>query len=99
MSGERDYLHEPSMVEMSKAFEQALAQLNATRDQMAKIAQQMNDGALQGDGGKAFTDALTNKLMKKMERLGDKMGELKGDVDKAVQAMREAESRAQKRFT
>ena len=98
MAGERDKIVEPSMVEMSKAFEQAERQLDTTKGEAEKLAKMMEDGALQGKGGEVFVNAIRSKLNKKMDKLANKMHELHGDVDKALAAMREAEKKAQQLF-
>ena len=98
MAGERAKIVEPSMVEMSKAFQQAERQLDTTKGEMDKLAKLMEDGALQGKGGEVFVNAIRSKLNKKMDKLANKMHELHGDVDKALAAMREAEKKAQQQF-
>ena len=98
MAGERDKIVEPSMVEMSKAFEQAERQLDTTKGEAEKLAKMMEDGALQGKGGEIFAGAIRSKLNKKIDKLANKMHELHGDVDKALAAMREAEKKAQQQF-
>ena len=98
MAGERDKIVEPSMVEMSKAFEQAERQLDTTKGEAEKLAKMMEDGALQGKGGEVLAGAIRGKLNKKIDKLANKMHELHGDVDKALAAMREAEKKAQQQF-
>lgn len=98
MSGERDYMNHSSMDAMSKAFGEAEKTLEATISEMGNIAKAMDDGALVGLGGQAFTDALNNKLKKRLDALKAKMNELNKDVKKAQQANREAEGTAKGRF-
>jgi len=98
MAGERDKIVEPSMVEMSNAFKKAEQQLGTTKGEAEKLAKMMEDGALQGKGGEIFATAIRNKLNKKIDKLANKMHELHGDVKKALEAMREAEKKAQQQF-
>ncbi len=98
MSGERDYMNHNSMTQMAKSFQQAEKQLEETVSTMKNLAKQMEDGALQGDGGQAFVAAINGPLTKKLNVLKQKMKELEGDVKKAQQANREAEGTAKGRF-
>jgi uncharacterized protein YukE len=87
-----------SMREMSRAFRQASQQLEQTMNDMAKISKMMQDGALVGDGGQAFADALDNKLKKRLEVLRAKMQEMDKDIRKNVEAMGQAVDTAEDRF-
>lgn len=98
MSEEREVMVEGSLQAMSDAFKKAQETLNTTKSSMEKIAQQMDQGALQGGGGQAFQDAIKNKLNKKLDRLMAKMTEEAGDVTKAIERIHKAEQSAKKPF-
>ena len=87
-----------SMREMSRAFKQAAQQLEQTMSDMQKVSKMMEDGALVGDGGQAFKDALDNKLRKRLETLKAKMQEMNKDIAKAMEAMGQAVDTAENRF-
>jgi WXG100 family type VII secretion target len=97
-SSERERMNVPSVEKMAQTFQQAKSQLTETMQQMGKMSQQMGDGALQGDGGAAFVDAINNKLNKRLKVLAEKMGELQKDCKDAIAAVREAEGQAKGRF-
>lgn len=99
MAEEREVMVEASLQAMSDAFKKAQQTLNSTKDAMTKVAQQMNQGALQGAGGQAFEDAIKNKLNKKLDRLMAKMTEEAGDVEKAIQRIHAAEKSAKQPFS
>jgi len=86
------------MDKMASTFQQAAQQLQETQQAMSKIAGQMGDGGLQGDGGAMFVDAINNKLNKRLKVLEAKMKELQKDIKSAQQANREAEGQARGRF-
>jgi len=87
-----------SMEKMQSAFKQAHTQLNESMTEMKKLAKMMEDGALVGDGGTAFMDAINRKLMKRMKALHEKMMQMEKDIQGAVQATRDGVSTAQSRF-
>ena len=64
-----------SMDKMKAQFKQAHTQLNTSMDEMKKLAQMMQDGALVGDGGSAFVNAISRTLMKRVKGLHRKMKE------------------------
>ncbi len=98
MSEEREVMVEASLQAMAAAFKQAQDTLNGTKSAMTKIAQQMDQGALQGAGGQAFQDAIKSKLNKKLDRLMAKMNEENGDVTKAIERIHAAEKSAKQPF-
>jgi WXG100 family type VII secretion target len=87
-----------SMEQMAKAFRQMQGQIDESTKAMQKIAQMMEGGALQGDGGDAFRGAIQEKLLPRMKRLESKMAELVQDMQGAVSATRDGVSTAQSRF-
>jgi hypothetical protein len=58
----------------------------------------MEGGALVGDAGKAFTDAIRSKLIKRMKVIEEKMQEMEKDVKAAVTATRDGVKTAGARF-
>jgi WXG100 family type VII secretion target len=87
-----------SMDRMAKAFNNAHQQISESMREMEKIAKSMEDGALQGDAGKAFVDAIRSKLIKRMKVVDAKMVELEQDIKGAVSATRDGVKTAQSRF-
>ena len=75
------------MEEMSQTFQQGVEQLENTMQEMQSIANALEDGALLGRGGAAFTDAIRGKLCPAIARMTDKFNELAGDIEKAMAEM------------
>jgi WXG100 family type VII secretion target len=80
------------MEDMSRTFLQGVEQLQDTNQAMQSIANEMEDGALLGRGGVAFTEAIRGKLSPAITRLTDKFQELSEDINKAMEDMRSADS-------
>ncbi len=87
-----------SMDKMESEFKGAAKQIGDSMREMKKVAKMMEEGALQGMGGDAFRDAITQKLLPRMQKLEEKMTELARDINGAVVATREGESTAKSRF-
>lgn len=87
-----------SMEEMGKSFHQAHQQLEQTIKEMDKVVKMMEAGALVGEGGKAFGDAINTKLKKRLTVLRDKMHELERDIQGAVSKTRDGVATAKTRF-
>lgn len=81
----------PLMEEMAKTFQKGSEQLKETLSQMQGVAGTLQDGALLGQGGAAFTDAITGKLVPSMNRLEQKFQELQKDVLDAMKDMQQAD--------
>jgi uncharacterized protein YukE len=88
-----------SMEKMKTAFKQAGSQLDQTMGEMKKLAKMMQDGALQGDGGSAFVDAISRRLMKRMKALHEKMVQMQGDIQDAVDTKKGSVTTAKGRFS
>jgi hypothetical protein len=58
----------------------------------------MDDGALMGRGGQAFSDALRNNLVARLNALADKLQELSFDVTGALVDLRDGDTEAASRF-
>ena len=86
------------MEDMSKTFQQSVEQLQDTLQAVQNIANELEDGALIGRGGDAFTEAIRNKLSPAISRLTEKMQELSEDVNKAMEDMRSADSSTERMY-
>lgn len=87
-----------SMERMAKEFNNAANQIKQSINQLKKISQMMEDGALKGAGGMAFQDAIQQQAIPKMQKLATKMTELQKDINGAVVATRDGVETARKRF-
>jgi len=86
------------MEDMNRTFLQGVEQLQDTMQAMQNIANEMEDGALLGQGGAAFTEALRDKLSPAISRLIEKFEELAGDINKAMEDMRSADESSERMF-
>ena len=86
------------MEDMSKTFLEGVEQLENTMQEMQSIANEMEDGALLGRGGDAFTDAIRSKLAPAIARLTDKYKELADDINKAMGDMKSADTTSEKLY-
>ena len=84
--------------DMIHAFQQGVEQLETTMQEMRSIANTLEDGALLGQGGEAFTDAIRSKLCPAIGRLNDKFQELAGDVQQAINFMQQADRTSAGKF-
>lgn len=87
-----------SMAAMSKSFQQAAQQLEDVKQAMAQIANMMEQGALQGTGGKMFESAIKEKLSPKLDDISNSMNDMSKNIDGAVSKIRDGVSTAQSRF-
>ncbi len=86
------------MEDMNRTFLQGVEQLQDTNQAMQSIANELEDGALLGRGGVAFTEALRDKLCPAISRLTDKFQELAEDINKAMEDMRSADSSTERMY-
>ncbi len=86
------------MEEMRRAFRQGMEQLEETMQDMQSVANTLEDGALLGDGGEAFTQAIRGRLAPAIARLADKFKELDTDVGVAVAYARRADRESAGKF-
>jgi len=84
--------------DMIRGFDQGVEQLENTLQEMQSIANTLEDGALLGQGGQAFSEAIRGKLSPAIGRLTDKFKELSGDVQQAIQFMQEADQTSAGKF-
>ena len=83
---------------MAKTFKQGSQQLQQTMQEMTKIAQMLEEGALLGQGGQAFVEAIQSKLCPSLKKLSEKYTELEGDVHAAIKFMQQAYAESKKQF-
>lgn len=86
------------MEEMSQTFAQGVEQLQDTMQAMQSIANELEDGALLGRGGVAFTEAIRDKLCPAISRLTEKYQELAQDVQKAMDDMKSADTSTERMY-
>ncbi len=87
-----------SMEEMAEAFHGAHQQVSQSIEEMNKIAQILEGGGLQGQGGDRFVAAIKGKLVPKMEELARKLQEEEKDIRGAEKATRRGEKDSKNRF-
>lgn len=85
--------------EMIKTFDQGSQQLQNTLQEMQNLANMLEGGALLGDGGSAFTEAIRGKLCPAIQKLDAKFKELAKDVKGAVSDMRQADATSKSQFS
>lgn len=68
------------MDNMTQTFLQGAEELQDTMQEMQRIANTLEEGALLGQGGEAFTTAIRGKLSPAISKLVDKFQELAADV-------------------
>jgi WXG100 family type VII secretion target len=84
-------LNYPLMEEMTATFRQAGEKLEELLQDMQGVASTLEDGALVGRGGSAFTEAIRDKLCPAITRLAEKMQEMDQDVQFAMKQFRDKE--------
>lgn len=85
--------------DMIRTFEQGYEQLQDTMQAMQSIANTLEEGALLGRGGTAFTEALRSNMCPSLGRLTDKFQELADDIRAAIEAMRQADATSKGMFS
>jgi WXG100 family type VII secretion target len=86
------------MEDMNRTFLQGVEQLQDTMQAMQSVANEIEDGALLGRGGTAFTEAIRGKLCPAISRLTDKFQELAEDINKAMEDMRSADTSTERMY-
>lgn len=86
------------MEDMNRTFLQGVEQLQDTMQAMQNVANEMDDGALLGRGGTAFTEAIRGKLCPAISRLTDKFQELAEDIQKAMEDMKSADTSTERMY-
>lgn len=87
-----------AMEDMASTFGQSAQQLDETIMVFTGVAAEMENGALIGEAGDEFVDAIRGKLNPSLGRLRDKMEELQKDISAAVAYMRDGVETARSRF-
>jgi WXG100 family type VII secretion target len=87
----------PALEDMAKQCSLAQQRLQQTASTANKIAQQMQNGAMQGEFGDIFVQAL-GVFQQKVNRLAEKFGEEASDIQAAMNDMRQADQRAGQKF-
>jgi WXG100 family type VII secretion target len=86
------------MQDMSRQFSDGAQQLEDVLSEMQNIAATLENGALLGEGGYAFTSAIRERLCPAIQRLVDKFNEIEADLMGALTYMRDGDSNARSRF-
>lgn len=84
--------------DMINTFKQGVEQLQDTMQEMQTLANTLEEGALLGQGGDAFVDAIRSKLCPAIAKLTEKFNELADDVAQAVRFMQEADRASKSQF-
>jgi WXG100 family type VII secretion target len=86
------------MEDMARTFERGASQLEETQKEVENLAATLEDGALLGMSGSAFSDALRDKMAPSIARLQDKFVELQADVLDAMRDMQGADRTSKSQF-
>jgi WXG100 family type VII secretion target len=87
----------PALEEMAKHCDQSAQRLQQTAALAGKLSAQMQNGALQGEFGDTFVQAL-GVLQQKVNKLAAKFTEEAGDIRGAMSDMRSADQQAGGKF-
>jgi|SRR5271157_586609 len=98
MPGDVIKLNYPAMQDMAQQCTKVAQRLEQTVQLARQIAQQLQAGAMVGDAGEAFSNALTSVLSPKVQRLSDKFSEINGDILGAISDMQAQDQSASGRF-
>jgi WXG100 family type VII secretion target len=88
----------PLMDEMKQSFKAGRETLGRTASELKSIADKLEQGALLGQAGDAFAQAVRGPLMGAVSKLSDKFEELEGDIQFAVDQMHQAEEKTKASF-
>lgn len=91
-------LNYPQMEEMAQHMKAVSQRLLQTTRLARSAAQEMQNGALVGDAGEAFANALNTAFVPGVTKLSQKFSEVSDDIKKAVQDMQAADKRAGSEF-
>lgn len=84
----------PALEEMARQCDKIAQKLGETQQMAVKIAAGMVDGALVGDTGEQFADALNSHFSPAVNRLQEKFMEESQDIRAAIAAMQAADRSA-----
>ncbi len=91
-------LNYPQMEEMAQHLKSVQTRLMLTTRLARSAAQEMQGGALVGDAGEAFANALNTAFVPAVTKLSQKFGEVSDDIKKAISDMQAADKRAGSAF-
>jgi WXG100 family type VII secretion target len=97
MASEKIRVNYPALEEMAKHCDQTAQRLQQTASLAGKISAQMQNGALQGEFGETFVQAL-GVFSQKVNKLATKFTEEAGDIRGAMSDMRAADQKAGAKF-
>lgn len=86
------------MEDMARLFREGAQHMEDLIRAMQDIANRLDDGALLGRGGQAFSEAIRDKLNTRIGMLQDKLEELSFDVYGALVDLRDGDTEAASRF-
>jgi WXG100 family type VII secretion target len=87
----------PALEDMAKNCDQFSQRLRQTVSMANQISQQMLGGAMQGEFGDTFVEAL-GVFQTKVNKLADKFAEVSGDIRGAMSDMQAADNAAGSKF-
>ncbi len=87
----------PALEDMAKQCDQVAQRIRQTVSTANQIAQQMQNGAMQGEFGDIFVQAL-GVFQTKVNKLADKFAEEAGDIRGAMSDMQAADNAASGKF-
>lgn len=87
-------LNYPAMQEMAQQCKTASQKLQETARLAQQIGNEMQNGALVGDAGEAFSQALLTALLPAVNKLGQKFDEIAKDIQAAISDMQAQDKNA-----
>lgn len=88
----------PAMQEMAQQCLKVSQRLGQTVQFVRNQGRQLQEGAMVGDAGEAFSNVLTSVLANKVQRLSDKFQEINNDIKGAISDMQAQDQSAVGRF-
>jgi len=76
----------------AKAFTKGKDELEGIKTAIGKIAEDLDGGAMIGDGGKAYSQAIKEVFLKSLDKFIQKFEEETKDVNDAIKDMQAADS-------
>jgi WXG100 family type VII secretion target len=87
----------PALEDMSKQCSQAAQRLHQTASLANNVGQQLQNGAMMGEFGDIFVQAL-QVFQSKVNKLAEKLAEEASDIQQAMNDMRQADQKAGGKF-
>lgn len=88
----------PAAEEMISSFNAGRERVQDTISEMLKVAGMMEDGALVGEAGNAFVEAIRDGMVVSLGKLDEMIEELAKDVADAMKTMQDQDSGAAGKF-